>query len=80
MKKAKTLTLDQKSEPVRQIEAKLGIDMLEKLPAAFTLLSEAMVHRACKKRKRSCGSGRTRDDRPAQRRALLRSGADLGEP
>jgi spore cortex formation protein SpoVR/YcgB (stage V sporulation) len=51
MKKTKTLTPDQKSERVRQIEAELGIDMLEKLLAAFTLLSEAMVHRAVRKAK-----------------------------
>ena len=51
MKKTKTLTPDQKSERVRQIEAELGIDMLEKLLAAFTLLSEAMVNRAVRKAK-----------------------------
>lgn len=68
MKKTKTLTPDQKSERVHQIEAELGMDMLEKLLAGFTLLSEAMVHRAVRKAKAQCGSGRTRDDRPAQRR------------
>ena len=49
MKKTKTLTPDQKSERVRQIEAELGIDMLEKFHTAFMVLAEAMVHRAVRK-------------------------------
>ena len=51
MKKTKTLTPDQKSERVRQIEAELGADMLEKFHAAFMVLAEAMVHRAVRKAK-----------------------------
>ncbi len=51
MKKTKTLTPDQKSERLRRIEAELGTDMLEKLLAAFTVLSECMVHRAVRKAK-----------------------------
>jgi len=51
MKKTKTLTPDQKSERVRQIEAELGADMLEKFHTAFMVLAEAMVHRAVRKAK-----------------------------
>jgi hypothetical protein len=51
MKKTKTLTPDQKSERVRQIEAELGTDMLEKFNTAFMVLAEAMVHRAVRKAK-----------------------------
>ena len=51
MKKTKTLTPDQKIERLRQIEAELGIDMLEKFHTAFMVLAEAMVHRAVRKAK-----------------------------
>jgi hypothetical protein len=51
MKKTKTLTPDQKSERVRQIEAELGADLLEKFHKAFLVLAEAMVHRAVRKAK-----------------------------
>ena len=51
MKKTKTLTPDQKSERVRQIEAELGTDMLEKFNTGFMVLAEAMVHRAVRKAK-----------------------------
>ena len=51
MKKTKTLTPDQKSERVRQIEAELGSEMLEKFHTAFMVLAETMVHRAVRKAK-----------------------------
>jgi len=52
MTKKKSISTDERQQKrMEQIQAELGPEMLEKLLAAFSVLSECMVHRAVRRAK-----------------------------
>jgi len=52
MTKKKSIATDERQQKrIQQIETELGPELLEKLMAAFFVLSECMVHRAVRRAK-----------------------------